>query len=108
MPQLKIADSTIVITGAARGLGASMACRMAAKGAKLALIDIDQQSLEDTRSLCASAGASKVETYGVNVTSEPDVEQLFDNIANDFGSVHGLVRRRTRFKNVFATMAKCH
>jgi len=88
---LKITDSTVAITGAARGLGAAMATRLASKSAKLALIDIDQQSLENTRSLCASAGATQIETYGVNVTSEPEVEQLFENIVSDFGSLHGLI-----------------
>jgi len=88
---LNIEGSTFVITGAARGLGAAMASRLARHGAKLALVDIDTESLADTSASCDTAGAQRVKTYGVNVTSEAEVERLFDDIVNDFGSIHGLV-----------------
>jgi len=88
---LKIAGSTIVITGAARGLGAAMASRLACGGAKLALVDIDEKSIENTADSCTSAGAAQVACYGVNVTGETEVEELFDGIAEDFGSLHGLI-----------------
>ncbi len=88
---MNITDSTFVITGAARGLGAAMASRLAVKGAKLALIDIDQGSLETCAAQCRTAGAKQVQIYSVNVTSEPDVEALFDRIIDDFGGIHGLV-----------------
>ena len=88
---MNITDSTFVITGAARGLGSAMASRLAVKGANLALIDIDQESLEACAAQCRTAGAKQVQTYSVNVTSEPDVEALFDRINDDFGGIHGLV-----------------
>ena len=88
---MKISGSTLAITGAARGLGAAMATRLASRGASLALIDIDLDSLESTATQCHAAGAQQVESYGVNVTSEPDVEALFDRVTSDFGSLHGLV-----------------
>lgn len=88
---MNIEGSTFVITGAARGLGAAMASRLARHGAKLALVDIDTESLADTSASCDTAGAQRVKTYGVNVTSEAEVERLFDDIVNDFGSIHGLV-----------------
>ena len=88
---MNITDSTFVITGAARGLGSAMASRLAVKGANLALIDIDQESLEACAAQCRTAGAKQVQTYSVNVTSEPDVEALFDRIIDNFGGIHGLV-----------------
>ena len=42
---MKLNDKTIVITGAARGLGAAIARGVAAKGANLALVDLDVERL---------------------------------------------------------------
>ena len=88
---MELKDSTIVITGGARGLGAAMALRLARQGARLALVDLDDDALSATADECRSAGAPEVRTYNVNVAIEKDVEQLFDAVANDFGALHGLV-----------------
>ena len=84
-------DKTIAITGAARGLGAAMALRLAGAGVHLALIDLDADALEVTSERCTEAGAASVRTYQSNVTDEAQTEALFDNIAKDFGALHGLV-----------------
>ncbi len=88
---MELQDKVIAITGGGRGLGAAMAQRLAARGCKLALIDLDDKTLTNMASQCEQAGAPKVATYKVNVSSEPDVEQLFANIGSDFGALHGLV-----------------
>ncbi len=88
---MELRNKTIAITGGARGLGAAMALRLAKQGCKLALIDLDQTALEKTAAECAAAGASQVETYKTNVSSEPEVEQLFDDIGKDFSALDGLV-----------------
>ena len=88
---MELQDKVIAITGGGRGLGAAMAQRLAARGCRLALIDLDDATLTDMASRCEQAGAPKVATYKVNVSSEPDVEQLFADIGSDFGALHGLV-----------------
>ena len=87
---MDLSNKTIVITGAARGLGAAMAQRLAAHGGNLALVDLDEDSIADAVAACQSAGAN-ARAYGANVASEDDVNGLFDRIAADFGSVDGLV-----------------
>jgi 3-oxoacyl-[acyl-carrier protein] reductase len=86
---MNIQNKVIVITGAARGLGAAMAKRLAAKGAKLALVDLDADSTADTAAACD--GAAEVRSYGANVANEDQVVALFNNIIADFGSLDGLV-----------------
>jgi 3-oxoacyl-[acyl-carrier protein] reductase len=81
---------TIVITGAARGLGAAMAKRLAAGKPRLALVDLDAGSLADVTRACEAAGA-EVRGYGANVAKEADVESLFERIRADFGRLDGLV-----------------
>jgi len=86
---MNIQNKVIVITGAARGLGAAMAKRLAAKGAKLALVDLDADSIADTAAACD--GAAEVRSYGANVANEDQVVALFKSILADFGSLDGLV-----------------
>jgi len=88
---MQLAGKTIVITGAARGLGAAMAQRLAAAGSRLALVDLDAAALGKTAAACREAGAPEARIYTANVASEPDVDTLFDSVAADFGALHGLV-----------------
>ena len=87
---MDLKHKTIVITGAARGLGAAMAKRFAAKGCKLALVDLDAESLSDTAAACADSAAS-VNTFGANVADEQQVIDLFNQIVADLGGLDGLV-----------------
>jgi 3-oxoacyl-[acyl-carrier protein] reductase len=87
---MELRDKTIVITGAARGLGAAMARRLAGHRPRLALVDLTADSLTDAAAACRSAGAD-VKTYGANVAKEADVTQLFERIAGDCGGVDALV-----------------
>ena len=87
---MELKDKTIVITGGARGLGAAMAKRLASLGPKLALVDLDADSIADTAAECEAAGAT-VKTYGANVAKEKDVVELFDQIVDDFGALDALV-----------------
>jgi 3-oxoacyl-[acyl-carrier protein] reductase len=87
---MDLKDKIIVITGAARGLGAAMAKRFATKGCKLALIDLDAASISDTVSACESS-ASAVKAYGANVADENQVIELFKQIVADLGGLDGLV-----------------
>ena len=87
---MEIKGKTIVITGAARGLGAAMARRLAGAGAQLALCDLQRESLEGTAAKCREAGA-EVHCYGANVSQEDDVIALMDAVATDCGSLDVLI-----------------
>jgi 3-oxoacyl-[acyl-carrier protein] reductase len=88
---MELQNKTIAITGGGRGLGAAIAKRLASQRCKLALIDLDEQTLEQCASECVKADAPHVKTYKANVAKEDDVESLFRKIAADFGALHGLV-----------------
>lgn len=87
---MDLQDKVIAITGGGRGLGRAMAVQFAERGAKLALVDLDQEALDVTASLCEEVG-SQARTYQANVASEASVVELFERIVADFGALHGLV-----------------
>jgi len=87
---MDLQSKTIVITGAARGLGAAMAKRLARQRPKLALVDLTAESLAAVAAACRGLGA-EVQTYGANVAREDDVVKLFDQIVKDCGGVDALV-----------------
>tara|TARA_R110000822_G_scaffold49383_17_gene129385 strand:+ start:7724 stop:8485 length:762 start_codon:yes stop_codon:yes gene_type:complete len=87
---MKLQDSVVAITGGGQGLGRAMAEYLAAKGVKLALIDLVPEKLDETAAACKEAG-SEAKTYVCNVTQEDEVEKTFAAIVEDFGQLNGLV-----------------
>jgi len=87
---MQVQDKVFVITGGARGLGAGMAAHLASQGAHIALIDIDQASVDSAAGALLSQGI-KAKGYGCDITNEEQVENTFASIKSDFGGVHGLV-----------------
>lgn len=87
---MQLQDKVIIITGGGQGLGRAMAEYLAAKGAKLALVDLNQERLDETVGLCQAAG-SEARAYICNVANEEQVVATVAQIAEDFGAIHGLV-----------------
>ncbi len=87
---MDIKDKVILITGAARGLGAAMARALASRGARLALVDVDASALEAMVAECSKAGAD-ARGYSANVAQEEDVVKLFDDVTGDFGALDAVV-----------------
>ncbi|WP_341501617.1 SDR family oxidoreductase [Gallaecimonas sp. GXIMD4217] len=87
---MELKDKVIAITGGGRGLGQAMAVMLAKQGAKLALIDLNQDDLEQSVALVREAG-SEAKGYLCNITDEAAVEATFEAIGNDFGGLNGLV-----------------
>ncbi len=85
---MKLEESTIVITGAARGLGAAMAHQLAEAGARIALIDLQSDLLFQTRDSLPGSGHHAVVA---SVSDEQQVEAAFEEIEEQLGSIDGLV-----------------
>lgn len=87
---MDLKDKVIVITGGGRGLGRAMALELADRGAKLALVDVNQENLDTTIGLCAEKKA-QARGYIADISDEAAVEKLFADVVADFGTLHGLV-----------------
>jgi NAD(P)-dependent dehydrogenase (short-subunit alcohol dehydrogenase family) len=77
----RLSDRVAVITGAGSGIGLASARRLAAEGATVVAVDIDE----------AAGKAAAAETGGAflaaNVADEDQVRDLFDGIAARFGRI---------------------
>jgi 3-oxoacyl-[acyl-carrier protein] reductase len=87
---MDVRQKTIVVTGAGRGIGRAIALRLAAHGADIAIFDLNDQDIEQTRALCA-ARSVEARGYHVNVADESDVSSAMTRVVADFGRLDGLV-----------------
>ena len=75
------------ITGAGAGLGLSIAKRLAAEGAQVALIDLKREPLD----AAAAAIGDRGRAFTCDVTDESEVGTVIGQIASDFGRIDILV-----------------
>ncbi|MFD4834640.1 3-oxoacyl-ACP reductase FabG [Streptomyces uncialis] len=73
-----------VVTGAARGIGAATAVRLAAEGRAVAVIDLDEAACADTVGRITAAGGTAI-AVGCDVTDEARVEAAVARIAAELG-----------------------
>ena len=68
--QKDITDKHVFLTGAGSGLGQLLAIKLANKGAKLSLVDINYRGLEETRRqiILATGSEAKVHIMKLDVT----------------------------------------
>ena len=87
---MNLQDKVIAITGAGQGLGRAMSVFLAEKGARIAVIDLNQEQMDETKRLIEEAGGS-AETFVCNVADEAQVESTFTSIPVKLGPLFGLV-----------------
>jgi short-subunit dehydrogenase len=80
-----LAGRTVVLTGAASGIGAALAGNLAARGCRLALVDRDRTMLELA---AAPLGAAVSSLHGVDVTDRAAVAALPAEILGSDGIAH--------------------
>lgn len=74
-----------VVTGAARGIGAATAVRLAAEGRAVAVIDLDEAACKDTVAQITTAGGKAI-AVGCDVSDEAQVEAAIARIADELGA----------------------
>lgn len=87
MSMARYTGKVAVVTGAAAGMGRSLAVELARRGARLAVCDVDADGLAETARICAGLGAV-VEAEVVDVAERDVVWAFADQVVGRFGAVN--------------------
>ncbi len=98
-------NKVVVVTGAGRGIGRGIACRLATLGAQLAILDLDESGMRETVKLIEAEGVTAI-AYKCDITNEDEVVTTFRNIVTDFGRVDGLVNNAGTIRDGLMVKAK--
>jgi 3-oxoacyl-[acyl-carrier protein] reductase len=102
---VKVKDKTVVITGAARGIGRALAVRFAHQGANVALLDLNAADLNPAVEECAALGV-RARAYAVNVAAEDQVSGALDGVVADFGALDVIVNNAGIVKDALLLKVK--
>jgi len=108
MAKTDFADKIVVVTGGAGGIGAAIAARFARAGARLALLDVDEQAAE-TRATQLSAAGYRAFAVGCDVAREADCRAAMGQVVSRFGGIDILVNnagitQRSAFRDTRASV----
>jgi len=79
-------DKTGIITGAGVGIGRAIAVAMAAKGARVAVVDLNIETANETVSLIESAGGEAI-ALQADVGDESAVREMIQSVVAHFGAL---------------------
>ncbi|MFI1461441.1 3-oxoacyl-ACP reductase FabG [Nocardia carnea] len=79
-----MADRIAVVSGAARGIGAAIAQRLASDGMKVGVLDLDETACADTVSAITAAGGQAL-ALGADVSKEDSVNAAIERLAAELG-----------------------
>lgn len=84
-----LAGQSAIVTGAAQGIGRSIAARLSGAGASVMIADVQADKAADTAA--ALAGDGRVEAVACDVTSIDDADRVAEATLAEFGSIDILV-----------------
>lgn len=79
-------DKTGIVTGAGVGIGRAIAVAMAAKGARVAVVDLNIDTANETVSLIESAGGEAI-ALQADVGNESAVKEMIQSVVAHFGAL---------------------
>ncbi|MDN4596780.1 SDR family NAD(P)-dependent oxidoreductase [Leifsonia virtsii] len=97
---MRLAGRTAIVTGGAGGIGRATSLAFAAEGARVAVVDLQQEAAEAVADEIRAAGGEAI-AIAADVSSEPDVQAAVAATVEAFGGIDvafnnaGIIRRTT-------------
>lgn len=93
---------TVIVTGAAGGLGSALALVSAREGFNTVMLDNDQRGLEQAYDRITEAGLPDPALHPLDLsTAGPELfDQLLDHVKAEFGGLDALIHCAARFKGL--------
>ena len=82
---MELKDKVALVTGGASGLGRATVEKFVAEGAKVAILDLNEDNAKEVQ---AALGEDKVQYFLTNVMEEPPVMDAIAGIKEKFGALH--------------------
>ncbi|WP_227935321.1 SDR family oxidoreductase [Alkalihalobacillus deserti] len=87
----ELTNKVAVVTGGGRGLGKQIAEVYAEMGCQLALCSRKKENCEEVAEMLAQEYGVKTKSYALDVTNEAQVEEVVQQVLEDFGQIDILV-----------------
>lgn len=94
----RLKDKVALVTSSSRGIGAAIALRLAADGANVAINYMNSRGAADEVVEKISQLGSRASAFKANVSSEPEIKQLIEQVKSTFGKIDILVNNAGVFE----------
>lgn len=99
---MRFENRVVIVTGAARGIGAVTVDAFAREGARVAVVDLDGASADATAKRLRDQGADAL-AFGADAASTADVRAIVDAVTSRWARVDALVNNAGGFAAIRAT-----
>ncbi len=87
---MKLKNKTVVVTGGGSGMGQQLALQLLNKRAQVAIADINEEGMEETRTLAEGKNGS-LSTHRLDISDQEQVAAFPQKVLDAHGAVDGLI-----------------
>lgn len=87
---MHLEDQSAVVTGGGRGIGQTICVELAERGADVAIADIDEEGMQETKELVEAQGRT-ASTYYTDLRDPDNVTETVERVLDDFDRIDILV-----------------
>lgn len=88
---MRVRDKVVVVTGGGSGIGRQLVLDLLERGARVAALDIRQQSLHETSELSGSGAGDRLSTHVIDVSDRDAVQGVPERVIASHGAVDAVI-----------------